>query len=112
MWNSMADVTVNICFLYWLPVFHISSENSQGDKWDSIYTGMKDAIIGTLLSMQDIVECRKHSFELFGADFMLTEDYRPWLIEINCSPALSATTHVTGKLCANTGNRDSLSPNQ
>eukprot|EP00117_Sycon_ciliatum_P040704 scpid18144/ scgid5637/ Tubulin monoglycylase TTLL3; Tubulin--tyrosine ligase-like protein 3 len=76
------------------------TENSQGDKWDSIYTGMKDAIIGTLLSMQDIVECRKHSFELFGADFMLTEDYRPWLIEINCSPALSATTHVTGKLCA------------
>eukprot|EP00117_Sycon_ciliatum_P010192 scpid104439/ scgid3821/ len=61
MWNSMADVTVNICFLYWLPVFHISSENSQGDKWDSIYTGMKDAIIGTLLSMQDIVECRKVS---------------------------------------------------
>eukprot|EP00117_Sycon_ciliatum_P050491 scpid101406/ scgid5637/ Tubulin monoglycylase TTLL3; HOTTL; Tubulin--tyrosine ligase-like protein 3 len=82
MWNSMADVTVNICFLYWLPVFHISSENSQGDKWDSIYTGMKDAIIGTLLSMQDIVECRKHSFELFGADFMLTEDYRPWLVSL------------------------------
>ena len=32
---------------------------------------------------------------------MLTEDYQPWLLEINCSPAMSFSTKVTAKLCSN-----------
>lgn len=39
-------------------------------------------------------------YELFGADFMLTEDLMPWLIEINAAPALSPTTEVTDALCS------------
>lgn len=49
---------------------------------ERIYPGMKRALIGTLLASQDLMDRRVNTFELFGADFMVTEDYQPWLLEV------------------------------
>ncbi|XP_045619331.2 LOW QUALITY PROTEIN: tubulin glycylase 3E [Procambarus clarkii] len=69
--------------------------------WEEvIYPGMRDALVAAMLAAQVEMDSFKHGFELFGADFMLTEDLRPWLIEINSSPCMAATTSVTRRMCA------------
>ncbi|XP_028159186.1 tubulin monoglycylase TTLL3-like [Ostrinia furnacalis] len=68
--------------------------------WDNIiYPGMKKSIVGIMLSCQDSLTVSKNRFELYGCDFILDKEYKPWLIEINSCPDLNHTTQVTAKIC-------------
>lgn len=63
------------------------------------YPGMKQSITAAVIMHQDKMVARKNSFELYGADFILTEDFQPWLLEINSNPALFPSTPITAKMC-------------
>jgi len=41
---------------------------------------------------------RYNSFEIFGYDFMIDEDMRPWLIEVNTNPCLELTSPYIARL--------------
>eukprot|EP01136_Pigoraptor_vietnamica_P036242 Opistho-1_new@102558 len=76
------------------------SDTRRGSVYDSIvYPQMKQVALWALQSAQDLVETRKNSFELYGVDFVLDEDFRPWLVEVNSSPCLAPSTPVTEVLC-------------
>lgn len=49
---------------------------------------MKDLIIDSLMAVKHQINPnrRKHCFELFGYDFLIDEDFRIWLVEVNTNP--------------------------
>ena len=51
---------------------------------------IKDIILDVFLSVRTKMNPnnRKNVFELFGFDFLLDEDFRVWLIEVNTNPFL------------------------
>lgn len=65
---------------------------------------MKDlAIDAYLASKQNLNPSkRRNSFELFGFDYMIDEDFRIWLIEVNTNPSLainnSGMKHILPKM--------------
>uniref|UniRef100_A0A671EIU2 Tubulin tyrosine ligase like 8 n=1 Tax=Rhinolophus ferrumequinum TaxID=59479 RepID=A0A671EIU2_RHIFE len=75
-------------------------QRGQGSAWGSvIYPSMKQVVADTMQAAQGCMEPRRNSFELYGADFVLGRDFRPWLIEINSSPTMHPSTPVTAQLC-------------
>ena len=53
---------------------------------------MEKIIINSLRSCNDQVDEKPNSFEMFGYDFMIDEKFNVWILEINKSPTLEAST--------------------
>ena len=51
---------------------------------------IKDIIIDSFLAVKNQMNPshRKNHFELFGYDFLIDEDFRTWIIEVNTNPFL------------------------
>ncbi|KAL1450600.1 hypothetical protein WDU94_002943, partial [Cyamophila willieti] len=67
--------------------------------WDSIVKKMEESIISLMqcVMITNLIDLRKNSFQLFGADFLIHENFQPCLIEVNNGPGLSPTTSIIAK---------------
>jgi D-alanine-D-alanine ligase-like ATP-grasp enzyme len=46
----------------------------------------------SLQAVQKSILASRNSFELYGYDFMMDETLKPWLIEVNGGPSMTANT--------------------
>jgi hypothetical protein len=66
---------------------------------DHIVPRMRDLIIDTFLCSQNLNPSRrKNVFEFFGFDFLIDEDLRTWLIEVNTNPYLGIPNDFIAQL--------------
>ncbi|KAG8569161.1 hypothetical protein GDO81_014280 [Engystomops pustulosus] len=55
---------------------------------------MQQIMIHCFLSVKSKLECRRGFFDLIGCDFLIDEDFKVWLLEMNCNPALHTNCEV------------------
>lgn len=72
---------------------------NEGDKWDRlIYPVICETILAIFQESFKYNISKKSLFQLLGADFVLTENFEPWLIEINNNPGLNPTTSIIARI--------------
>ncbi|KAL6749379.1 tubulin tyrosine ligase-like family, member 9 [Haematococcus lacustris] len=58
---------------------------------NELFHNMQNLIIRALLAVQPAMINDKHCFELYGYDILIDQALKPWLLEVNASPSLSAS---------------------
>lgn len=59
---------------------------------NKLFREIDTIFIVSLLSVQKVMISDKHCFELYGYDILVDNTLKPWLLEINASPSLTASS--------------------
>eukprot|EP00933_Yihiella_yeosuensis_P033886 TRINITY_DN27494_c0_g1_i1.p1 TRINITY_DN27494_c0_g1~~TRINITY_DN27494_c0_g1_i1.p1 ORF type:complete len:515 (+),score=101.28 TRINITY_DN27494_c0_g1_i1:97-1641(+) len=64
------------------------------DTTNRMFKDIESIVIHSLMAVQKVMINDKHCFELYGYDILIDTDYKPWLLEVNASPSLTANTQA------------------
>ncbi|TPP55945.1 Ubulin polyglutamylase TTLL1 [Fasciola gigantica] len=59
---------------------------------DKLFDEIYWIIVHSLKAVANVLINDRHCFECYGYDIIIDDNFKPWLIEVNASPSLSATT--------------------
>jgi hypothetical protein len=59
-----------------------------------IWPAISELIVKSLCCVEEHIGSQPNSFELFGYDVLIDENFRPWLIEVNASPSMECYSSI------------------
>jgi tubulin polyglutamylase TTLL9 len=62
------------------------------ERVDALFWEIQMIMLRSLLAVQPIMISDRHCFEMYGYDIIIDQDLKPWLLEVNASPSLTANT--------------------
>jgi tubulin polyglutamylase TTLL9 len=62
------------------------------ERVDQLFWDIQMIMLRSLLAVQPIMIADKKCFELYGYDVIIDANLKPWLLEVNASPSLTANT--------------------
>ena len=81
-------------------------ENRPSINIDDVWSSLEDVIVKTLIAAEPPIMRMSHTyapsryscFELFGFDVLLDSDLKPWLLEVNISPSMKASSENDARI--------------
>jgi len=73
-------------------LFEYMSASPRNVDTQALWTRIKEMVLLTLLPVVESVPSDRRCWELFGFDVLVDADLRPWVLEVNRSPAMAVTT--------------------
>jgi tubulin polyglutamylase TTLL9 len=68
------------------------------DRINVLFGDIQNIILKSLQSVQKVIVNDRHSFELYGYDIIIDDTLKPWLLEINANPSLTANTQKDNEM--------------